>query len=570
MATAATPATTAATSITTTTPAISSHSYHRGDPLDIPLIDHHLLTQLLLPRVVSAIRLALPQIHLDWTTGGGPSGRHHMGALNGSRKNSLLWKRILEGILRTCLILGSCRRIISYGSRRRRVDVSSGVNSNNSIHKQRANNQEISVATPAMRSFGVSIRTDSSEGGGSIIQQYGKVMALVFTVVVPSCYEELKHRRERQLDDQDRRLRLEEIRREFRSSMMHGASVTSTAYLANDTVGDHHDSRSHQESTSPTSIERQRQQQLLLISQRAYKRKSLLFSLIADAILGMGEILYPPLQLFNYLMYLWGMSSTPDLGMRVAGWEYCHDPFSSVILSTRNGGGGGDNNNSVISYDNYGEVVEHHQPHGGCFHQRHANFQYGHRRLLVEEALHAASLILPPRTNNAGSSGGSVGNVVVAADTPRGANRRINERPGDERRWMSTERSVEGEERYSPRRDMRLRMNSMAALNTGVNRYGLMRKRILSFLGVVEDDESNNDGLTSSSQNNRYSLTCSLCHVINPAIPYIASCGHCYCYICLRVAVTDNLSFRCVDCGQTIISSGRPCIHKESNKTWQG
>jgi hypothetical protein len=387
-----------------------------------------------------------------------------MGALTGSRNNALLWKRILEGILRTCLILGSCRRIISYSARRRRLDVSSGVNSNNSIHKQRANNQEISVATPAMRSFGVSIRTDSSEGGGSILQQYGKVMALVLaTVVVPSCYEELKHRREKQLDDHDQRLRLEEIRREFRSSMMHGASVTSTAYLAHDTVGDHRDSRRHQECTSPTSIERQRQQQQqqqqLLLHQRAHKRKSLLSSLIVDAILGMGEILYPPLQLFNYLMYLWGMSSTPDLGMRMAGWEYYHDTFSSVILSTRNGGGDGDNSNSVISYDNYGEVVEHHQPQGGCFHQRHANFQYGHRRLLVEEALHAASLILPPRTNNAGSSGGSVGNVVVAADTPRGANRRINERPGDERRWMSTERSVdeEGEERYSSRRDVRLR-----------------------------------------------------------------------------------------------------------------
>lgn len=101
-------------------------------------------------------------------------------------------------------------------------------------------------------------------------------------------------------------------------------------------------------------------------------------------------------------------------------------------------------------------------------------------------------------------------------------------------------------------------MNSMGMLSTRVNRIGLMRKRILSFVGVVEDDESNNGATNTLSKEGRHSLTCSLCHVVNPAIPYIASCGHCYCYICLRVAVTDNLSFHCVDCGKAIISSGRP------------
>ena len=427
---------------TTAPPIISHYSYHRGDPLDIPLIDHHILTQLLLPRVVSAIRYTFPQVHLDWTTG---SGSNHGEVVTGGSYDTLFWKRILEGILRMCLILGSCHRIISYSARRRRLDFTSSGNGKYSHGEQRANNHEVYVATPAMQSFGISIRSGSSDGGGSIIQQYGKVMALILaTVIVPSCYEELRHRRARQLDERDQRLRLEEIRREFRSSMLHGTSVTYRA-------GDH----------SSTSIERRQQQEqhLLLLHQRAHERKSFLSSLIADTILGMGEVLYPPLQLFNYLMYLWGMCSTPDLAMRVAGWEYCHDPCSSVVLSTRNGGDGRDNSNSIIAYDNHGEAVEHQQPHGGSFHQRHANFQYGHRRLLVEEALRAASLILPPRPNNAGSSVDAGGTAVDTVNSPQRANRRINRRPGEERSWMISGRSLDEEEEghNSPQRGMRSR-----------------------------------------------------------------------------------------------------------------
>ena len=408
--------------INATTP-IVSYSFHRGDPLDIPLIDHHLLTQILLPRLVSAIRFKFPEVHFDGTTGGGQNGY-----------NALLWKRILEGILRSCLILGSCRR---YISRRRRLDYIGGIN-----------NQEVHVATPAMQSCGISIRAiDSGDGGGGVIQQYGKVMALILaTVILPGCYKELRLRRKLQLDERDQRLRMEEIRRELRSSILHGTSATSTACLTNDYAVENYDTTSQEESTS-IGRQRHRQRLQLLLNQRSNERKSLVSSLITDAILGMGEILYPPLQLYNYLMYLWGECSTPDLGMRVAGWEYCRDPSSGALFSSINGG---NNNNHMISYDDYGEAVEHQQSHDGSFHQRHANFQYGNRRLLVEEALRAATLILPPRTH---VGGGAIGNAVAVVDTPHRSNRRINERPEEEWRMPIARGSVEeyGGERNSSR-----------------------------------------------------------------------------------------------------------------------
>ena len=75
-------------------------------------------------------------------------------------------------------------------------------------------------------------------------------------------------------------------------------------------------------------------------------------------------------------------------------------------------------------------------------------------------------------------------------------------------------------------------------------------------MGVAEDDENNG---SASSLPEKETLSCSMCHVENPTVPYIASpCGHCYCYLCLRMAVTDDLQFRCVDCGKSIVASGRP------------
>jgi len=82
---------------------------------------------------------------------------------------------------------------------------------------------------------------------------------------------------------------------------------------------------------------------------------------------------------------------TPFLSMQIAGWEY---------VSSSDGLNDDDGSNS-------GQQQQY---------QRHVNYQYGTRRLLVEEALRTASMIIPPRRNNAGftfagDGGGSEDNV---------------------------------------------------------------------------------------------------------------------------------------------------------------
>ena len=145
----------------------SASSHHRSDPLDIPLIDGHLLAHLLLPRIISAIRLVSPQVYLDWTTGvannishsgnngGGTSSRtdNNGGAQddnvvtsqnNNNNNKTLVWKRILEGLLRTCLLLGSCHRIFN-----------------------KSNNSSIILQTPAMHSLGMFLRPVTSGSSSS-------------------------------------------------------------------------------------------------------------------------------------------------------------------------------------------------------------------------------------------------------------------------------------------------------------------------------------------------------------------------------------------------------------------
>lgn len=81
-------------------------------------------------------------------------------------------------------------------------------------------------------------------------------------------------------------------------------------------------------------------------------------------------------------------------------------------------------------------------------------------------------------------------------------------------------------------------------------RRSWFRKRALSFVGVVEENNA-------TTNENQFNLTCIKCGAENPTVPYMASCGHCYCYICLRMAVTDDLDCHCLDCGKQITSSHR-------------
>ena len=111
----------------------SSSSYHRSDPLDIPLIDNHILSHLLLPRIINSIKLAFPKVYLDWTTGTTTTQNDNNAeessqdvSLSSLIRDSLFWKRIVENILRLCLLLGSCRHIYNSSSRRNNSSNSNG------------------------------------------------------------------------------------------------------------------------------------------------------------------------------------------------------------------------------------------------------------------------------------------------------------------------------------------------------------------------------------------------------------------------------------------------------------
>ncbi|KAL7547121.1 hypothetical protein ACHAWF_010449 [Thalassiosira exigua] len=465
--------------------AVAPLSFHRSDPLDIPHIDEHLLTRLLLPRLASAISLAFPRAHLDWTTGvvASPSGVGGGGGGDdgGGTGDALAWKRVAEGTLRLCLLLGSCRLLAGNGGA-----------------------ADARVTTPAMRSLGMMLRPSSdrtSRGHGpksdgafrSRARLYGKIAALAFaTVVVPGLLEELKYRRGRQLEEREQRSRLEEIRREMRPRS------------SDESAGRSWQQQQQQQQQSPRSP-------LDEMQRRARKRRSLLRSLLADAALGFSEVVLPPLRLICYVSYLWGMSPAPGLGVRLSGWEYA----PAEALTLRDAG-----ESAVVP------------PY-----QRHANFQYGNRRLLVEEALRTASMVLPPR--------GSTGAGPVGRDA---ANERANE--NDVNRTYS-------------RSGLGGRENGLgsAAQVPPRGRRRWMQRRLLSFMGVVpeEEDESDDDVCGGGDMRpGEIPLPCSLCGAERPVVPYVASCGHGYCYLCLRAAVTDDLGFRCVRCGRAVASSGRP------------
>ena len=210
-------------------------------------------------------------------------------------------------------------------------------------------------------------------------------------------------------------------------------------------------------------------------------------------------MLIPPLKLLNYISYLWGYSATPDLGMRLIGWEYASSrdllepsSFGGVTGSDGVGGGvgvgGGGNvdSTSLANNGNYSGSSAMQQHHN---HQRHVNFQYGNRRLMVEEALRTMAVVLPPRGRSVdnvdagdiapGNMGGNVGgssNTVVGG-APGG-------RFGD-RENVSVVASA-------GRRANNNGVTATNTRNTAPSKKSWMRRRFLSFMGVVEEEEGDN------------------------------------------------------------------------------
>ncbi|KAL7478033.1 hypothetical protein ACHAW6_003824 [Cyclotella cf. meneghiniana] len=330
--------------------------YRRGDPLDIPLIDNHLAVQLLFPRIVTAIRWVLPKLYLDWTTGRssydivaidsltGNGGSHD---LSGDR-NPFWWKRLVEIVLHSSLLLGSSRLVQGRA-------------------KDGCFASNFWIQTPAMKNLGLFLSptiisdislSQSIQHAGSAesikwidairsrIHMYFKLVMLVaVTVIGPRFYEEIKHRRQQQLRGRD----MPQLSRDI-------PLIPRTS----------EDNAQQQQSQF---FQSRRERERATIDRRAKDRKSRVQAFLIDAVLGTVEIFIPPLRLINYLSYLWGMSSTPDLGMRLTGLEYVSRADSSW------------NHSSTAFGDSY---------------HRHANFHY--------EALRTASAAIPPRGNGTAAS----------------------------------------------------------------------------------------------------------------------------------------------------------------------
>jgi hypothetical protein len=70
-----------------------------------------------------------------------------------------------------------------------------------------------------------------------------------------------------------------------------------------------------------------------------------------------------------------------------------------------------------------------------------------------------------------------------------------------------------------------------------------------------EESVSLPDGVESAEN---HKSACTICGMKPIAIPYKSSCGHWSCYACLRLAISDDLCYKCEKCGQKVSSSG-PC-----------
>mmetsp|Transcript_15265 Transcript_15265/g.30616 ORF Transcript_15265/g.30616 Transcript_15265/m.30616 type:complete len:531 (-) Transcript_15265:240-1832(-) len=528
-------------------------SFHRSDPLDIPFIDHHIIIRLLFPRIIHSIKWIFPRLYLDWTTGTDAPARgtdgHTTAILSSDAK-----KRFLEILLKLSLLLGSAHRLAGMESTAKNGHLTDSA--------------AVWMATPAMKSSGMFLRpvdASASKRGDakhhrrpsrspsaihsmlqhfqtSVIRPYGKILALaVVTVLIPAIHQEIKIWRESQLERREREWRLGNLRRLEQDVRTNFGNLESRSdaddYAANNNEYDVQILQSPTRQQSQLQWQHQTPEQLLSSSRqqnlsqeyilrlRSQRRKSRIVSFVTETILGFTDVVLPPLKLINYVSYLWGFNNTPDLGMKLCGWEYAsvHD-FEEYI---------GRGNSSIVGGNtgqgNLGSVFDF---SGMQQYQRHANFQYGNRRLMVEEFLRTVSVVAPPRREGNGLDGS------MNTETEGRFDRNVD--PNASRNRPTDAVTVGG-------------ARSTSSSATGTKSW--FKKRFLSFMGVVEENKSDADLLAKQQ---RHTLTCAKCLTENPAIPYITSCGHCYCYICLRMAVTDDLYFKCLECGKSIASSGRP------------
>jgi len=154
--------------------------------------------------------------------------------------------------------------------------------------------------------------------------------------------------------------------------------------------------------------------------------------------------------------------------------------------------------------------------------------------------------VLPPRRGDRNTGSDS----VLA--------RRSNGQDGDDERFLTVNGGNSAGRAREEGGDRGSHSNTLSRSNGAPTHISRIRQWLLSLVSLaIKKSSAPPTPHNNESKHSRTLLPCSMCHAAPPTVPYIASCGHCYCYLCLRTAVTDNLRFSCVECEKLIVSSRR-------------
>uniref|UniRef100_A0A7S3VA22 Peroxin-2 n=1 Tax=Chaetoceros debilis TaxID=122233 RepID=A0A7S3VA22_9STRA len=254
-------------------------------------------------------------------------------------------------------------------------------------------------------------------------------------------------------------------------------------------------------------VQQQQQQQVLAI----YRKVKLL-----KFILKITSIVVPPLQLYHFLSYIFGINETrgihtPSPAMNLSGLQY--------KIPTRQRG------------DVTGSKSDPH-PHPR---ERSINFLYAYRRLWYDEIILTAGLFLVPI-------------LEVWKDLPQGlvlAHRRT---------LLQFKNCLDSARKKSKSLANKFRLGSGDS-DTSASSNG--------------ETSSSSGGRNVNSRGKENPGECAICHSHSIIIPYQAvPCGHWCCYACLRGAMIDaavddvsndgdgvSLTYHCVTCGLKVTSS---------------